>query len=133
MGHLPLTAISVGRDRAGECIEDAIKLTDLMQRHRVDLYLSGHHHAWYPGELKEQRVLSLGAMGNGPRRLLGTQRPSDQSLTLLDLFPATKTVRETTFSLITMKPISLGSLPTQLSSKSFPSLDRRDTSWAYGS
>jgi hypothetical protein len=133
MGHLPLTAISVGRDRAGECIEDAIKLTDLMQRHRVDLYLSGHHHAWYPGELKEQRVLSLGAMGNGPRRLLGTQRPSDQSLTLLDLFPATKTVRETTFSLITMKPISLGSLPTQLSSRSFPSLDRRDTSWAYGS
>ena len=133
MGHLPLTAISHGRDRAGECIEDAIKLTDLMQRHRVDLYLSGHHHAWYPGELKEQRVLSLGAMGNGPRRLLGTQRPSDQSLTLLDLFPATKTVRETTFSLITMKPISLGSLPTQLSSRSFPSLDRRDTSWAYGS
>ena len=133
MGHLPLTAISVGRDRAGECIEDAIKLTDLMQRHQVDLYLSGHHHAWYPGELKEQRVLSLGAMGNGPRRLLGTQRPSDQSLTLLDLFPATKTVRETTFSLRTMKPISLGSLPTQLSSRSFPSLDRRDTSWAYGS
>ena len=133
MGHLPLTAISVGRDRAGECIEDAIKLTDLMQRHRVDLYLSGHHHAWYPGELKKQRVLSLGAMGNGPRRLLGAQRPSDQSLTLIDLFPATKTVRETTFSLRTMKPISLGSLPTQLSSRSFPSLDRRDISWAYGS
>ena len=133
MGHLPLTAISVGRDRAGECIADVMHLTDLMQRHQVDLYLSGHHHAWYPGELKEQRVLSLGAMGNGPRRLLGTQRPSDQSLTLLDLFPATKTVRETTFSLRTMKPISLGSLPTQLSSRSFPSLDRRDTSWAYGS
>ncbi len=133
MGHLPLTAISHGRDRAGECIEDAVNLTELMQRHRVDLYLSGHHHAWYPGELRGQRLLSLGAMGNGPRRLLGTQRTSDPSLTLLDLFPATKTVRETTFSLKTLEPISLNSLPKQLSSKSFPTLDRRDTSWSYGS
>ena len=133
MGHLPLTAISVGRDRSGECIENAMQLTDLMQRHRVDLYLSGHHHAWYPGELKGQRLLSLGAMGNGPRRLLGTQRTSDPSLTLLDLFPATKTVLETTFSLKTLEPISLNSLPKQLSSKSFPTLDRRDTSWSYGS
>ena len=133
MGHLPLTAISHGRNRAGECIEDAVNLTDLMQRHRVDLYLSGHHHAWYPGELRGQRLLSLGAMGNGPRRLLGTQRTSDPSLTLLDLFPATKTVRETTFSLKTLEPISLNSLPKQLSSKSFPTLDRRDTSWSYGS
>ena len=131
MGHLPLTAISVGRDRAGECIEDAENLTDLMQRHRVDLYISGHHHAWYPGTLKGQRVLSLGAMGNGPRRLLGTQRTSDPSLTLLDLFPATKTVRETTFSLKTLEPIGLHSLPKQLSAKSFPTLDRRDTSWSY--
>ena len=133
MGHLPLTAISVGRDRAGECIEDALNLTDLMQRHRVDLYLSGHHHAWYPGELKGQRVLSLGAMGNGPRRLLGTQRTSDPSLTLLDLFQATKAVRETTFSLKTLKPISIDSLPKQLSAKSFPSLDRRNTIWSYSS
>ena len=133
MGHLPLTAISHGRDRAGECIEDAVNLTDLMQRHRVDLYLSGHHHAWYPGELRGQRLLSLGAMGNGPRRLLGTQRTSDPSLTLLDLFPATKTVRETTFSLKTLETISINSLPKQLNSKSFPTLDRRDTSWSYGS
>lgn len=133
MGHLPLTAISVGRDRAGECIADAMHLTDLMQRHQVDLYLSGHHHAWYPGELKGQRLLSLGAMGNGPRRLLGTQRTSDPSLTLLDVFQATKAVRETTFSLKTLKPISLDSLPKQLSAKSFPSLDRRNTNWSYGS
>ena len=133
IGHLPLTAISVGRDRAGECIEGAMNLTDLMQRHQVDLYLSGHHHAWYPGELKGQRLLSLGAMGNGPRRLLGTQRTSDPSLTLLDLFQATKAVRETTFSLKTLKPISIDSLPKQLSAKSFPSLDRRNTIWSYSS
>jgi hypothetical protein len=133
MGHLPLTAVSVGRDRAGECIEDAMHLTDLMQRQRVDLYLSGHHHAWYPGELKGQRVLSLGAMGNGPRRLLGAQHKSEPSLTLLDLFQATKTVRETTFSLKTTEVISPDSLPMQLRSKAFPSLDRRSTHWSYGS
>ncbi len=133
MGHLPLTAISVGRDRAGECIEDATKLTDLMQQHQVDLYLSGHHHAWYPGELKGQRVLSLGAMGNGPRRLLGTQLTSDPSLTLLDLFQGQKAVRETTFSLKTLEPINLDSLPKQLRGKSFPTLNRRDTNWSYGS
>ena len=132
MGHLPLTAISIGRDRAGECIEDAENLTDLMQRHRVDLYISGHHHAWYPGTLNGQRLLSLGAMGNGPRRLLGAQRTSDQSLTLLDFFQATKTVRETTFSLKTLEPISLHSLPKQLSAQPFPTLDLRDTSWSYG-
>ena len=132
MGHLPLTAISVGRDRAGECIEDAMNLTDLMRRHQVDLYLSGHHHAWYPGELKGQRVLSLGAMGNGPRRLLGTQRTSDPSITVLDLFQTTNVVRETTFSLKTLESISLDSLPKQLSANSFPTLNRRDTNWSYG-
>ena len=132
MVHLPLTAISVGRDRAGECIEDAMNLTDLMRRHQVDLYLSGHHHAWYPGELKGQRVLNLGAMGNGPRRLLGTQRRSDPSLTVLDLFQTTRVVRETTFSLKTLESISLDSLPKQLSANSFPTLNRRDTNWSYG-
>ena len=132
MGHLPLTAISSGRDRSGECVRDAMHLADLMQRHQVDLYLSGHHHAWYPGELNGQRMLSLGAMGNGPRRLLGTQRPSDPSLTLLDLFQTTKAVSETTFSLTTLKPISPSSLPTQLSSSSFPPLNRRSSNWTYG-
>ena len=132
MGHLPLTAISVGRDRAGECIEDAVNITDLMRRHQVDLYLSGHHHAWYPGELKGQRMLSLGAMGNGPRRLLGTQRRSDPSLTVLDLFQTTRVVRETTFSLKTLESISLDSLPKQLSANLFPTLNRRDTNWSYG-
>ncbi len=133
MGHLPLTAISAGRDRVGECITDAIDLTDLMQRHQVDLYVSGHHHAWYPGELRGQRVLSLGAMGNGPRRLLGRQQSSDPSLTLLDLFHQTHAVRETTFSLRTLESISVDSLPMQLSSKSFPALARRETFWSYGS
>ena len=66
MGHLPLTAISVGRDRVGECLSDVIQLTDAMKRHQVDLYVSGHHHAWYPGDLWGQRVLSLGAMGTAP-------------------------------------------------------------------
>ena len=133
MGHLPLTAISVGRDRVGECLSDVIQLTDAMKRHQVDLYVSGHHHAWYPGELWGQRVLSLGAMGNGPRRLLGAQRASDPSLTLLDLFNQTKSVRETTFSLQTLDSISVDSLPRQLRSKSFPAVNRRDSLWSYGS
>jgi len=133
MGHLPLTAVSVGRDRAGECISDASALADVMRRRRVDLYVSGHHHAWYPGELLGQRVLSLGAMGNGPRRLLGGHRSSDPSLTLIDLFPATQSIRETTFSLNTFKPISTSALPIRITSTSFPDLRRRQSSWIYGS
>ena len=45
VGHLPLTAFSEGRARAGECIDNAESLAAELRRARVDLVISGHHHA----------------------------------------------------------------------------------------
>jgi hypothetical protein len=49
MGHLPLVGIAIGRDRQGEVVWEAASLRDLMLAGTVDLYVSGHQAAYYPG------------------------------------------------------------------------------------
>src|SRR5690606_15093030 len=53
VGHLPLAPVSQGRDRPGEYLSDGAALGDLLAAAAVDLYVSGHHAAYYPGRLGE--------------------------------------------------------------------------------
>ena len=86
LGHLPLQAIAQGRDRAGEVLQGAAALQGLMERQRVQAYISGHHHAFFPGRSGGLDLLALGALGSGPRRLLGSSQPPRHTLTVIDLF-----------------------------------------------
>jgi hypothetical protein len=51
----------------------------------VNLYLSGHHHAFYPGHKEGVHYVGQSCLGAGPRRLIGTGDRSPQSFTLLQL------------------------------------------------
>ncbi|WP_038004112.1 metallophosphoesterase family protein [Synechococcus sp. WH 7805] len=129
VGHLPLTAFSQGRARAGECIHDAASLAAELRQADVDLVISGHHHAWYPAEALGLRLLSLGAMGSGPRRLLGSSSASPASLTLLDWSAADQSISERTLNLNSFSEMQTDQLPTTIVAPGFAETRRRHTQW----
>lgn len=61
------------------------ELEEILREGRVDLTLSGHHHALYPAVKDGLRDVSQSCLGAGPRALLGTQQRSLRSFTHLDL------------------------------------------------
>ena len=81
-GHLPLWPFAVGRET--EIIGDPA-LERLLERIGVDLHLSGHHHAFYPGQIDAFSVVSQAELGGGSRRLIGTDSRGSKSFTLLDI------------------------------------------------
>ena len=129
IGHLPLTAFSEGRARAGECIDNAESLAAELRRARVDLVISGHHHAWYPSEALGLRLLSLGAMGSGPRRLIGSAKPASASLTLVDWSVSDQCISERTLNLNTLSEMQPDLLPTTIVAPGFAEARRRSTQW----
>jgi hypothetical protein len=126
MGHLPPFGVGQGRDRPGEVLHQPERLLGLMQRQGVHLYVSGHQHAWYPSRVAGVNLLSLGAMGSGPRRLLQGELPPVQTLTVLDLYRGRQQLVETTVELNGLRVLPVTALPPQLQPSTGPVLPRRD-------
>ena len=78
--HLPLWPFA--EKRREDVIGDP-KLHDLLVRHGVDLYLSGHHHAYYPGVADGILMVSQSCLGSGPRILLGSTHRSPKAFSLV--------------------------------------------------
>ncbi len=76
-GHVPLYPFTVGRER--EHVGDAA-LEALLRRHDVALFVSGHHHAYYPGRRGPLRLVSMACLGGGPRPLIGTEARSERAI-----------------------------------------------------
>lgn len=125
MGHLPAYAVSQGRDRPGEVLHQPERLRQLLAPQGAHLYVSGHQHAWFPARVGDTQLLNLGAMGSGPRRLLGSSAPAVQTLTLLDLFRDRNLVVETTVELQGMQVLDSTRLPANLQPSLGPRLERR--------
>jgi len=79
--HLPLWPFARGRER--EFIGDP-ELQKLLEQAGVELYLSGHHHTFYPGVSGRIALVGQACLGAGPRRLIGTGDRSARSFTLLE-------------------------------------------------
>ena len=79
--HLPLWPFARGRER--EFIGDP-ELQALLEEAAVEIYLSGHHHTFYPGVSGKVTFVSQACLGAGPRRLIGTNNRSARSFTLLE-------------------------------------------------
>lgn len=75
LSHLPLYGVAVGRSQPGEVLADGDSLRRALERWGATLVISGHHHAFYPGRRGELVLLHSGALGDGPRRLVGS--PAD--------------------------------------------------------
>lgn len=79
-GHLPNHPFSVHRE--AEILDDP-ELEAMFGRHAVDAYVSGHHHAYYPGAVDGVRHVAMPCLGSGARRLLGESEPSAPALVVL--------------------------------------------------
>jgi 3',5'-cyclic AMP phosphodiesterase CpdA len=77
-GHIPVFAVV--EKKASEILADT-ELQEIFRRYGVDLYLSGHHHAYYPGYYDGVRHISQACLGGGPRKLIGDESVSKKSFT----------------------------------------------------
>ena len=108
--HLPLWPFTRGRER--EFIGDP-KLQALLEDTDVELYLSGHHHAFYPGVSGGITFVSQACLGAGPRRLIGTHNRSARSFTLLEFTP--ESIQVAAYEAPDFQtPIDWSSLPEQI-------------------
>lgn len=76
-GHVPLYPFAAGRER--EARNDP-RLEDLLNEHEVQLFISGHHHTYFPGRRGPLRLVSMACTGNGNRFLAGTDERSPRSI-----------------------------------------------------
>lgn len=111
LGHLPLYAVSQRRDRPGEFLNQADQLRALLERHNVDTYITGHHHAYFPGKAGSLNTLHCGALGSGPKSLLNTTDAAFQTLTIMDLFLERGETIYTTYNMATREVVDPASLP----------------------
>lgn len=83
--HLPLWPFA--EERETEVIGDP-DLAALYRRAGIDLHLSGHHHAFYPGASEGVALVGQACLGSGPRRLLGAAEVSAPGFTVLEISDA---------------------------------------------
>ena len=128
LGHLPLLAVGQGRDRPGEVLQQSEALRQLLERTGAHAYISGHHHAFFPGRVGQLDLLNLGALGSGPRRRLQDSTAPVQTLTVIDAFwPQGEGAGRTTYTsynMTTLESISSQQLPAQIQPSQGPSLRR---------
>lgn len=80
--HLPVYPFTRGRET--EVTADH-GLEGILREHDVELYLSGHHHAFYPGYRAGIRFVSQACLGAGPRALIGGSARSERAITIIDI------------------------------------------------
>jgi 3',5'-cyclic AMP phosphodiesterase CpdA len=114
MGHLPLHPVGRGRERGGNVLAQAGPLQELMERHRVGAYISGHHHAYFPARVGSLDLIALGALGSGPRPWLGQTAAPIHTLTVIDLFDAAPAPVLTTYDMTSLRPLPLAALPPRI-------------------
>ena len=114
IGHLPFYAVSQGRDRVGEILHRADELRALLERYNVHTYISGHHHAYFPGKVGKMEMLHCGALGSGPRTWLESTAAAMQTLTVVDIDFTSKSTRYTTYNMSTRAVVQQRQLPRLL-------------------
>jgi hypothetical protein len=80
--HLPVYPFTHGRETE---VSADHALEEILRRHGVELYLSGHHHAFYPGYHEGIRFVSQACIGAGPRALIGQTARSTRAITVLEI------------------------------------------------
>lgn len=77
-GHVPLLPFSVNKETEYVARGNVDFLNDieaLFEAHKVDVFLSGHSHVYYPGRRDQfTEYISVPLLGSGPRRLLSTRK-----------------------------------------------------------
>ena len=112
VGHLPLYGVSEEKNKPGEVLTGGDALRRTLESLGVDLYISGHHAAYYPAKVGDLTLLNTG--GVGARRLLGSDAPPQSAVTVLDITFEPLELRLMTFDTATFEELELASLPEKL-------------------
>lgn len=112
LGHLPLYAVAVGRNKPGDVMENAEKIREMLEKYHVHTYISGHHHAYYPGHRGKLQLLHAGLLGSGARPLIDRETRSPKTLTVVDInFQTPELTTYTTYDISSLKVIKNQELP----------------------
>ncbi|WP_017324415.1 metallophosphoesterase [Synechococcus sp. PCC 7336] len=129
VSHLPLYAVAVGRNTPGEVMQNGDRLREMLERHNVHTYISGHQHAYYPGHRGNLQLLHAGNLGAGPRPLIDSSLPPRKTITVVDIqFDNPDLTTYTTYDIRTLQTIELEQLPRFLVGHNGMIL-RRDLEW----
>lgn len=81
--HMPMHPVA--QNRENDYIRDpSNELFKQLKTAGVNLFLSGHHHAYYPGVYDGVRMLSQSCLGSGPRKLIGGNAAAEYSFSMVD-------------------------------------------------
>lgn len=117
VGHLPLYGVAPERDTKGNVLENPKQIHLLLKELDVDLYLSGHHHAFYPAHKDGIQFFHSGAIGSGPRKLLQSDNPAIKSFTILEIYLQDRRLHYTTYNVESWNRIPHSSLPDLIESR----------------
>ncbi|EQC47727.1 metallophosphoesterase [Bacteriovorax sp. Seq25_V] len=122
--HLPFHPVAQGREN--DYIRDASNsLYKELKSSGVNLFLSGHHHSYYPGVYDGTRFVSQSCLGSGPRKLISSSSTSKYSFTMVDFSDGIKVDAYDYPSF--KKPVPRSSLPSKIKSPKGGYLNRDDT------
>ncbi|WP_052732301.1 phosphodiester glycosidase family protein [Hymenobacter terrenus] len=100
VGHLPLYSIAQERDGAGNVLRDNEALRKILESLDVKTYISGHHHAFFPGRRGDLELLNAGAAGSGPRPWLTLDKAPVNTITIMDVYYQQDSVAYTTYDIL---------------------------------
>jgi len=130
LGHLPLYSVAVGRDQAGDVMDNADQLRAMLEKYKVHTYISGHHHTYYPAHRGKMQFLHMGILGSGPRPFIDGTLPPRKSITVLDVkFDSPDLTTYTTYDMQTLQVIENKELPRYVAGVN-GLLMRRDVEWS---
>ena len=116
-GHVPLYPFTIGRQR--EVIGDP-RLEAMLNEHDVNMFVSGHHHAYYPGKRGQLLLLSTPCLGAAARPLIGTENRGAKGLVSLIIFEDDDMSIEGFDANQNFSLIARETLPFQVGSTDFP-------------
>ncbi|GAB4529421.1 MAG: metallophosphoesterase [Pleurocapsa sp.] len=116
IGHLPLYAVTASKNKPGEYLTEGEKLRSLLEKYQVHTYISGHHHAYYPGKKGQLELLHAGALGQGARQLLNSNLPPRNTVTVVDIELTSSKTIYTTYDIKTLEIIEQDRLPSFIDS-----------------
>jgi hypothetical protein len=99
VGHMPLYGVAAERDSPGNILSNPESLRSMLEEAGVTAYVSGHHHAYFPGKRGQVELLNAGAIGSGARQWLTLPETSPNTATIMDFFAAEDTIVYTTFEI----------------------------------
>lgn len=116
IGHLPLYPVAEAKNKPGEYLADGSQLRSLLAKEQVLMYVSGHHHVYYPGKIENLKLFHAGALGQGARQLINSNAPPRQTVSIIDFELAPLQVAYTTYDAATWNTIASEQLPAAIPS-----------------